>query len=277
MADRLPEATIRTAVPVPLSLRRRLRDDGAGLHLRRARRRARARRPRARRPVRPDPTRPGRRVPSAHPRPQRVPHRGRLREPAVRLRPAAARGRPTALRDRGLPALPAAGGTRHRPLRQARRLRPAGLGARHLPGQRGPRLRGGRARLRRRGPDALALGVPRVALLTNNPDKADQLGRLGITVTSLVATGVHLSPANAHYLATKATHGSHTLDLPPTDGLDPTRVRGRLTTRDEGEPHVHHRALHVDVPRRLHRRTERRARQRPRRRRGAAPRLGRRG
>ena len=65
----------------------------------------------------------------------------------------------------------------------------------------------------------LALGVPRVALLTNNPDKADQLGRLGITVTSLVATGVHLSPANAHYLATKATHGSHTLDLPPTDGL----------------------------------------------------------
>ena len=65
----------------------------------------------------------------------------------------------------------------------------------------------------------LALGVPRVVLLTNNPDKAAQLGRLGITVTSVVATGVHLSPANAQYLATKATHGSHTLDLPPTDGL----------------------------------------------------------
>jgi GTP cyclohydrolase II len=65
----------------------------------------------------------------------------------------------------------------------------------------------------------LALGVPRVALLTNNPDKAAQLASLGITVTSVVATGVHLSPANAHYLATKATHGSHTLDLPTTDGL----------------------------------------------------------
>ena len=65
----------------------------------------------------------------------------------------------------------------------------------------------------------LALGVPRVVLLTNNPDKAAQLGRLGITVTSVVATEVHLSPANAQYLATKATHGSHTLDLPPTDGL----------------------------------------------------------
>ena len=65
----------------------------------------------------------------------------------------------------------------------------------------------------------LALGVPRVVLLTNNPDKAAQLGRLGITVTSVVATEVHLSPANAQYLATKATLGSHTLDLPPTDGL----------------------------------------------------------
>lgn len=61
----------------------------------------------------------------------------------------------------------------------------------------------------------LALGVPRVALLTNNPDKAGQLSRLGITVTSRVATGVHLSPANSHYLATKALHGSHTIDLPP--------------------------------------------------------------
>lgn len=60
-----------------------------------------------------------------------------------------------------------------------------------------------------------ALGTPRIALLTNNPDKAAQLTRLGITVTSLVATGVHLSAANANYLATKANHASHTIDLPP--------------------------------------------------------------
>jgi GTP cyclohydrolase II len=60
----------------------------------------------------------------------------------------------------------------------------------------------------------LALGVPRVALLSNNPDKARQLRRLGITVTKQVPTGVHLSPANARYLATKARSGAHTLDIP---------------------------------------------------------------
>jgi len=58
-----------------------------------------------------------------------------------------------------------------------------------------------------------ALGVSRVALLSNNPDKAGQLSRLGITVTRCLPTAVHLSPANARYLATKARRGSHTLDL----------------------------------------------------------------
>ncbi|SDY39918.1 GTP cyclohydrolase II [Micromonospora pattaloongensis] len=59
-----------------------------------------------------------------------------------------------------------------------------------------------------------ALGVEGVALLSNNPDKAEQLGRLGVTVTQRVTTGVYLSPANAGYLATKASRGEHTLDLP---------------------------------------------------------------
>jgi len=59
-----------------------------------------------------------------------------------------------------------------------------------------------------------ALGVSRVALLSNNPDKAHQLRRLGVTVVHRVPTGVHLSDANAHYLATKAVRGAHTLDLP---------------------------------------------------------------
>jgi GTP cyclohydrolase II len=59
-----------------------------------------------------------------------------------------------------------------------------------------------------------ALGLSRVALLSNNPDKAAQLGRLGVTVTERVPTGVHLSPANARYLATKALRGAHTLDVP---------------------------------------------------------------
>jgi GTP cyclohydrolase II len=57
----------------------------------------------------------------------------------------------------------------------------------------------------------LALGVRRVALLSNNPDKAEQLGALGVSVVERVATGVHLSPANASYLSTKARRGEHTL------------------------------------------------------------------
>jgi len=60
-----------------------------------------------------------------------------------------------------------------------------------------------------------ALGASRVALLSNNPDKARQLGRFGVTVTERVPTGVHLSAANARYLATKARRGGHTLDVPP--------------------------------------------------------------
>jgi len=63
-----------------------------------------------------------------------------------------------------------------------------------------------------------ALGVSRVALLSNNPDKARQLRRCGVTVAEQVATGVHLSAANARYLATKARRGAHTLDLPRPEG-----------------------------------------------------------
>jgi GTP cyclohydrolase II len=59
-----------------------------------------------------------------------------------------------------------------------------------------------------------ALGVDRVALLSNNPDKVQQLSRLGLTVTERVATGVYLSPANAGYLAAKADRAARTADLP---------------------------------------------------------------
>jgi GTP cyclohydrolase II len=63
-----------------------------------------------------------------------------------------------------------------------------------------------------------ALGVSRIDLLSNNPDKARQLHRFGITVSERVPTGVHLSAANARYLATKAASGAHTLDLPLSAG-----------------------------------------------------------
>ncbi|MEV0154954.1 GTP cyclohydrolase II [Micromonospora sp. NPDC050686] len=60
----------------------------------------------------------------------------------------------------------------------------------------------------------VALEVRRAALLTNNPDKSEQLRRYGVTVAGQVATGVFLSPANAGYLAAKASRGAHVADLP---------------------------------------------------------------
>jgi GTP cyclohydrolase II len=59
-----------------------------------------------------------------------------------------------------------------------------------------------------------AVGADRIRLLSNNPDKAVQLELLGIAVTERVPTGVHLSAANARYLAVKRHHTAHTLDLP---------------------------------------------------------------
>ena len=65
-----------------------------------------------------------------------------------------------------------------------------------------------------------ALGLDRVALLSNNPDKAAQLDRLGVTVAERVPTAVHLNATNARQLATKAGRGARTLDLPCDDVLD---------------------------------------------------------
>src|SRR5689334_14584786 len=59
-----------------------------------------------------------------------------------------------------------------------------------------------------------AVGVDRIRLLSNNPDKADQLDKCGVAITERIPTGVHVSPSNVRYLATKASHTSHTLQLP---------------------------------------------------------------
>ena len=59
----------------------------------------------------------------------------------------------------------------------------------------------------------LALGCPRIALLSNNPDKARQLSGLGIEIAEQVLTQVHLSAANSRYLMAKAELGGHLLDL----------------------------------------------------------------
>jgi GTP cyclohydrolase II len=56
-----------------------------------------------------------------------------------------------------------------------------------------------------------ALGANRIGLLSNNPDKGAQLARLGITIDTHVPTALHLTGANAAYLATKARRGGHDL------------------------------------------------------------------
>jgi GTP cyclohydrolase II len=57
-----------------------------------------------------------------------------------------------------------------------------------------------------------ALGVSTLSLLSNNPDKAAQLRRLGLTVAEWVPTGLHLSESNAGYLSTKARNGHRGLN-----------------------------------------------------------------
>ena len=59
----------------------------------------------------------------------------------------------------------------------------------------------------------LGLGVERLDLLSNNPDKAAQLEAAGIHVETRVPTALHVSPVNGRYLATKAARGRHRLGL----------------------------------------------------------------
>ncbi len=83
----------------------------------------------------------------------------------------------------------------------------------------------------------LALGVERLDLLSNNPDKAAQLEAAGIRVESCVPTGLHLSSVNGHYLATKARRWRlpPAVDrwgaLPGTPGADAVR---RASAGEEG-------------------------------------------
>ena len=58
-----------------------------------------------------------------------------------------------------------------------------------------------------------ALGADRVDLLTNNPDKPEQLRAYGIDVREVLPTEVHASGANVRYLQAKVAHTRHTIDL----------------------------------------------------------------
>ncbi len=54
------------------------------------------------------------------------------------------------------------------------------------------------------GADMLrAMGVAKIRLVTNNPDKLAQLGRCGIEIVERVAARTFPTPFNRHYLLTK--------------------------------------------------------------------------
>jgi GTP cyclohydrolase II len=59
----------------------------------------------------------------------------------------------------------------------------------------------------------LALGVGELELLSNNPDKAEQLQAGGVRVSRRVPTALHLSPVNGRYLAAKACQGHAVLGV----------------------------------------------------------------
>lgn len=126
----------------------------------------------------------------------------------MRLQAAAARGGPAHRAGRGAPALPAPGGPRDRSVCEPRRLRPPDAGLDTYDAN----LALGYSEDGRDYTVAAqmlgALGLDRVALLSNNPDKAAQLDRLGVTVAERVPTAVHLNATNARYLATKAGRGA---------------------------------------------------------------------
>jgi GTP cyclohydrolase II len=60
-----------------------------------------------------------------------------------------------------------------------------------------------------------ALGVTRITLLTNNPDKRRQLEAQGIEIAAVRPTGVYAGKHNIRYLEAKARHTRHTISLSP--------------------------------------------------------------
>lgn len=59
-----------------------------------------------------------------------------------------------------------------------------------------------------------AMGLRSIRLLSNNPNKAQQLRQHGIEVTEMIPTGVFLNRHNVRYLHAKAQKGRHSLRFP---------------------------------------------------------------
>ena len=58
------------------------------------------------------------------------------------------------------------------------------------------------------------LGFDQVRLMTNNPNKVNQLTQYGVTVSSRVPHSLPPNPHNAFYLRTKAERSGHLLEVP---------------------------------------------------------------
>jgi GTP cyclohydrolase II len=58
-----------------------------------------------------------------------------------------------------------------------------------------------------------AVGIKKIRLITNNPDKIRQLEHHGISVHERISTPAYVNPYNRQYLATKVTYGKHWLTL----------------------------------------------------------------
>lgn len=58
-----------------------------------------------------------------------------------------------------------------------------------------------------------ALGLERIRLLTNNPDKVTQLEAHGIEIESVAPTGVYVSDSNRKYLKAKKAQHNHQIQL----------------------------------------------------------------
>ena len=58
-----------------------------------------------------------------------------------------------------------------------------------------------------------ALDVKSIQLLSNNPDKKEQLQKYGIHVSSVVNTSIYLKPENEKYLMVKKQKSGHDIIL----------------------------------------------------------------
>lgn len=58
-----------------------------------------------------------------------------------------------------------------------------------------------------------ALGLKQIRLLSNNPDKAEQLRDYGVEIVERVPTGAFVNAHNQSYLSAKVRHSSHSIDL----------------------------------------------------------------